>query len=159
MAKKWPKKGVFWGFSWGGSKKGHFGGGGLSPRGGQKIGGFCLSNLHSFWPKRQIWSKRAIFWNFGHFGGFWGFWGCFNGGPKSGHANGQKWGFLGFSGGGRKRGLIKTTPIPRTFPQRRKELNFSAISFHMTFVMLFFQKNIKNLILYESIEIFIECIL
>ena len=99
MAKKTTKKRAILGIFPGGAKKGHFWGGGLSPRGGQK-GGFCLSNLHSFWPKRQIWSKRAIFWNFGHFGGFWGFWGVW-GGPKSGQ-NGQNRGFLGFLGGSKK---------------------------------------------------------
>ena len=79
LTKKWPKndeKRAILGVFPGGVKKGHFWGGGLSPRGGQK-GGFCLSNLHSFWPKRQIWSKK------GHFLEFWlifgvfvfGFWG------------------------------------------------------------------------------------
>ena len=102
MAKNRQNRG-FLGVFPGGVKKGHFWGGGLSPRGGQK-GGFCLSNLHSFWPKRQIWSKRAIFWNFGHFGGFWGFWGFF--GVQKVVRNGNFGDFWGFPWGGRKWPLL-----------------------------------------------------
>ena len=115
LTKKWPKIakiGGFWGFSLGGSKRAIFGGVGYPP-GGVKKGGFAYQIFIVFWPKRQIWSKRAIFWNFGHFGGFWGFWGFL--GVQKVARNGNFGDFWGFPWGGRKRGQILR--ISRGFPR------------------------------------------
>ena len=110
------KKGGFLGVFLGGSKKGHFGGGGLSPRGGQKKGGFAYQIFIVFGQKGKFGQKgpfSGILAILGVFGGFGGFLGV-----QKVVRNGQKWGFLGFSGGGRKRGQNQ---VSRGFPRLKFE--------------------------------------
>ena len=103
LAKKWPKttkKGHFWGFSLGGSKRAIFGGVGYPP-GGVKKGGFAYQIFIVFGQKGKFGQKgpfSGILAILGVFGGFGGFEGV----PKGRFWDPKVVKKGGFSGGGRK---------------------------------------------------------